>query len=332
MQEALFYKKLDNNKVRCKLCPHECIIREEKVGICSGRKNIKGKLYAVNYGKTISLSMDPIEKKPLYHFFPGKKILSIGPNGCNLSCKFCQNHMSSQNKVPTRNITPEELFTYCKENNSIGVAYTYTEPLIWYEFILDSANFLRKNNKKVVLVTNGTIKEEPLKKILPFVDAMNVDLKSMRENFYNKICNGYLETVKRTIRLAAQETHIEITYLVIPEYNDSEEEINELVDFIDNINSDIPLHISRYFPAYKLDASPTPNNLLKKIYETAKKKLTNVYIGNTNIENTTNTICPNCNEVLIRRQGFFGDIKNIISKNNTCPKCGTNIYGKNLSQ
>ncbi|MBS3741628.1 MAG: AmmeMemoRadiSam system radical SAM enzyme [Candidatus Cloacimonetes bacterium] len=329
MREALFYKQLEDNKVKCKLCPHECIIAEDKSGLCLGRENKDGKLYATNYGKTISLSMDPVEKKPLYHFYPGENILSIGPNGCNLRCKFCQNYTSSQEKVPTRDIDADQLLSYCKQNDSIGVAYTYTEPLIWYEYILDTAKILHENDKKVVLVTNGTINEEPLRKILPFVDAMNIDLKSMEDDFYKKVCSGFLEPVKNTIKTASKETHIEITNLVIPEYNDADENLNTMIDFLQNINPDIPLHISRYFPAYKLQAAPTPSSTLKKIYKMAKKRLNHVYIGNINIKNTMNTTCPECSELLIKRQGYFG-IESKITKENTCHKCGHKIYGEHL--
>lgn len=330
MREALFYEQLDDNTVRCKLCPHECLIKADQAGLCLGRENRDGKLYAFNYGKTMSLSMDPIEKKPLYHFYPGENILSIGPNGCNLHCKFCQNHTSSQTKVPTREISPTQLLSYCEHNNSIGVAYTYTEPFIWYEYILDSAKILHEHGKKVVLVTNGTINEKPLKKILPLVDAMNIDLKSMQADFYQKICSGFLEPVKNTIKLAAQSTHIEITNLVIPDYNDAADNINKMLDFIESVNPDIPLHISRYFPAYKLQAEPTPSSTLQKIYKLAKRRLNHVYIGNINIKNTMNTTCPECGELLIKRQGYFG-IKSKITPDNACPECGQKIYGTHLS-
>ncbi|HHE40050.1 MAG TPA: AmmeMemoRadiSam system radical SAM enzyme, partial [Candidatus Cloacimonetes bacterium] len=228
MKEAQFYKKLDNNAVQCQLCPQMCTIEEGKRGMCFGRMNKKGILYAENYGETISISMDPIEKKPLYHFYPGKEILSIGPNGCNLTCDFCQNYTISQQKAPTSSLKAEDLIALCKKYNSIGVAYTYTEPLIWYEYILDTAKVLRAHDLKVVLVTNGFINPEPLKQLLPYIDAMNIDLKAFNNDFYKTYCSGRLEPVKNTIGIAAQHTHLEITNLIITDLNDSRSEIEEL--------------------------------------------------------------------------------------------------------
>ncbi|MEA2104656.1 MAG: AmmeMemoRadiSam system radical SAM enzyme [Candidatus Cloacimonadota bacterium] len=329
MKEALFYKKLEDNKVQCQLCPQNCIISEGKSGLCFGRTNIDGKLIAENYGKTISISLDPIEKKPLYHFYPGTDILSIGPNGCNLRCQFCQNYQISQKRSHTKSIQPEEIVRYCEKVNSIGIAFTYTEPLVWYEFILDSAKLLRKQNKKVVLITNGTINEEPLLKLLPFVDAMNIDLKAMSEEFYKKYCSGFLETVKATIKVASQITHVEITYLLIPDLNDSEEEIHKLVDFIAELDKKIPLHFSRYFPRYKLQKPITSEKTMKIAYKIAKEKLDYVYVGNIFISGTANTHCPQCGESLIERSGYDVFVRNI-TQNNCCKKCGYKIKGVHL--
>jgi len=329
MKKALYYKKLDNNKVQCELCPQMCVIPEGKAGICFGRRNIGGELFAENYGQTISISMDPIEKKPLYHFYPGRDILSIGPNGCNLRCKFCQNYHISQQISPTQKITPEELLKYCEQTNSIGVAYTYTEPIIWYEFIYDSARLLHENGKVAVLVTNGSINEKPLREILPLIDAMNIDLKAFTDEFYRKYCSGNLETVKNTIKISASQTHIEITNLIIPDLNDSKEEIQNLVEFIADIDDEIPLHFSRYFPAYKLNKPPTPASTLQKAYEIAKKKLKYVYVGNINLTNTSDTFCPNCGERLIKRGGFYSEVINI-DKQNRCKKCHHKIKGVHL--
>jgi pyruvate formate lyase activating enzyme len=329
MIEAMFYEKLEDNIVQCRLCPQNCKIAEGRNGLCFGRVNLGGKLIAENYGRTISFSLDPIEKKPLYHFYPGMDILSIGPNGCNLRCQFCQNYSISQKRSHTKPIQPEEIVKFCQEANSIGAAYTYTEPLVWYEFIFDSAKILRKQNKKVVLVSNGTINEEPLLKILPLIDAMNIDLKAMSEEFYAKYCNGFLETVKGTIKIANQITHIEITNLLIPDLNDSEEDIHKLVDFIAEVDKTIPLHFSRYFPRYKLHKPSTSEKIMKMAFEIAREKLDYVYVGNVFISGTANTYCPKCGEILIERSGYDVTIRKI-DKNNCCKNCGHKIKGVRL--
>lgn len=329
MKEARFYKKLENNVVQCQLCPQMCEIEEWKRGMCLGRKNVKGVLYAENYGETISISMDPIEKKPLYHFYPGKEILSIGPNGCNLTCDFCQNYTISQQKAPTSSLIAEDLIALCKKYNSIGVAYTYTEPLIWYEFILDTAKVLRAHDLKVVFVTNGFINPEPLKQLLPYIDAMNIDLKAFTNEFYKTYCSGRLEPVKNTIRIAAQQTHLEITNLIITDLNDSQQEIEELVAFIAGVDKEIPLHFSRYFPVYKMKKPPTNPSTLEMAYKIGRKKLSYVYVGNINLQNTHDTHCPGCDELLIKRAGYYTSVTNI-NKDNCCEICGQKIHGVHL--
>lgn len=329
MKEAKFYKKLDDAVVQCQLCPQMCEIEEDKRGMCIGRKNEKGILFAESYGETISVSMDPIEKKPLYHFYPGKQILSVGPNGCNLTCDFCQNYNISQQRAATSAITAQDLVTLCKRYDSIGVAFTYTEPLIWYEFILDTAKILKENNLQVVLVTNGFINPRPLREILPFVDAMNIDLKSMNNEFYKTYCSGLLEPVKQTVTTAASETHIEVTNLIITDLNDTKVEIEELIDFVASVDPEIPLHFSRYFPVYKMNKPPTKPETLKMAFDSAKQKLSYVYIGNIQIPQTHNTLCPSCNAQLIKRTGYHTLIENITS-NNTCKECGQLIKGVHL--
>ncbi|MCK4585671.1 AmmeMemoRadiSam system radical SAM enzyme, partial [candidate division WOR-3 bacterium] len=294
MKEAMYYEKLQDGKVRCNLCFHKCLLTPGKTGLCLGRKNIEGKLYAINYGRTTSLGMDPIEKKPLYHFFPGKEILSIAPNGCNLQCPFCQNAEISQTKITTREITPEDLISLCKRYNSIGVAYTYSEPLIWYEFLIDAGASVKNAGFKNVLVTNGIIEEEPLKQLLPLIDALNIDLKSIREDFYRKIVKGDLSSVMRTINMAHKISHIELTNLIITGLNDSDEDIEDLVDWVSNLDISIPLHFSRYFPHYKMNNPPTPQERLEFAYRKAKEKLDYVYVGNIYIPDTNNTYCPKC--------------------------------------
>jgi len=282
MHEALYYEKLGDKKVRCHLCPYECIIADGKKGACGVRINKSGTLFSEVYGKTTSIALDPIEKKPLYHYHPGEHILSLGTKGCNLHCEFCQNwHISQELDAPTRAITSEEIIEKAKEAGSFGIAYTYNEPFIWYEFVLDTAKLARKNGLENVLVTNGFVNMAPLEEILPFIDAMNIDLKSFNEEFYSKICKGKLRPVLDVIRRSAKSCHVELTTLIIPTLNDSEEELTQLVDWIyDNVGPEVPLHFSRYFPCYKMTLPPTPIETLKMAERIAKGKLKHVYLGN----------------------------------------------------
>ncbi len=324
-KEALFYKKLENNAVKCLLCPHNCILKENQTGFCMVRKNIQGTLYTLNYGEVVSAANDPIEKKPLYHFHPGKNILSIAANGCNLSCPYCQNWEISRTLTPSEYISPQDMVELAKRYGSFGIAYTYTEPLVWYEYVMDTAKLAKKEGLKNVLVTNGMIHKEPLLKLIPYIDAANIDLKSMRENFYKKLVKGDLETVKQTIKLMyANKVHVEITNLIIPEENDSIDDFKRITDFIASIDKKIPLHFSRYFPHYKFHKPPTPVEKIIEAYETAKQKLYYVYIGNVwEIENGTNTYCPQCNNLLIRRYGYMTKIEGI--ENKRCSKCGREV-------
>ncbi|MFH0772431.1 MAG: AmmeMemoRadiSam system radical SAM enzyme [Candidatus Omnitrophota bacterium] len=281
MKEALYWGKKDD-KARCHLCPHECKIVNGLVGICGVRRNIDGKLYSLVYGETTSIALDPIEKKPLYHYHPGEYILSLGTKGCNFKCPFCQNWTISQDiDAVTRKVSPEWVIEKAKEHKSFGIAYTYNEPFIWYEFVLDTARFAKKEGLENVLVTNGYVNPEPLEEILPFIDAMNIDLKSLDDEFYRKICGASLEPVLYAIKRSAKSCHVELTNLVIPGLNDSDDNFIRLVDWIfDNLGVEIPLHFSRYFPCYKLDRPVTPLETLERARDIAGKKLKNVYIGN----------------------------------------------------
>ena len=322
MIEAKYYKKLNNDKVQCLLCPHYCFLSNGETGKCKGRINHKGILFAENYGKTIAHSLDPMEKKPLYHFYPGSSILSLGANSCNFSCDFCQNYQSSQQKTFTREISPGSLLAYCHQQDCKFVAFTYTEPITWFEFVLDSAQLLKKNDIKVVLVTNGFINPEPLNELLPYIDAMNIDLKSINDIFYQKYCGGYVKPVLDTIRTSVQKCHVELTNLVITDANDGAAEIRELVDFVASVNSDIPLHFSRYYPCYKMTNPPTTVENLENAKRIAEEKLHHVYLGN--VLTNSDTLCPNCKAILIKRG--YGVISKIV--NNACPSCGYKIYGQ----
>ena len=320
-KKALFWEKRGDGKIQCLLCPVGCVIGEGKIGVCMGRKNEGGILYAINYARLVSIAIDPIEKKPLYHFHPGADILSTGPNGCNLSCQNCQNWNISQEESPTEFVSPEDLVKIAIKENSMGIAYTYTEPLIWYEYVTDTAKIAHEKELVNVLVTNGYIHEEPLKQILPYIDAMNIDLKSMEEDFYKNTCKGKLSFILRAIELSYQgKVHIEITNLLIPTLNDSEEQIQKLVDFVAGLSDRIPLHFSRYFPAYQMDLPPTSLQTLQKAFLLGKRKLKYVYVGNAYIPNTSNTYCPSCNELLIKRDGYQTSVVGITDKK--CNKCG----------
>jgi len=282
MKESLYYEFLPNKRVKCLLCPHNCTISESKTGFCGVRKNIEGKLYSLIYGRITSIALDPVEKKPLYHWHPGEFILSVGTKGCNFKCGFCQNWTISQDmSCPTEEVTSEYLIKETKRLNSFGIAYTYNEPFIWYEFVLDTAKLAKKEGLENILVTNGYINLEPLEEILPYINAANIDLKSMEDSFYRKICGGRLEPVLEVIKRVHRSCHIELTNLVIPELNDKEENFIKLVDWVyENLGSQVPLHFSRYFPCYKFSIPSTSIEILKRAEEIAKRKLKYVYLGN----------------------------------------------------
>ncbi len=325
MEEVKYYKGLEGGKVQCFLCPQECLIREGKKGFCRARENKGGKLYSLIYGEVSSSGMDPIEKKPLYHFYPGRPILSLGTVGCNFACPYCQNWNISQAEVPTRHISPAEAVKLARENNSLGIAYTYSEPLIWYEYVLDTSQLARKENLVNVLVTNGFINEGPLKELLPFVDAMNIDVKASNEEFYKNICKGKLAPVLKTAETAKKKgVHLEVTNLVIPTLNDKDEEIEKLVDWVaSSLGVDTPLHFSRYFPQYKFDTPATPASTLTRAREIALKRLRYVYLGNISEPEAEATYCHNCKKPVIKRSGYT--ITNYDVEKGKCKHCGTEI-------
>jgi len=283
MNEALFWLPQEKNAVQCLLCPHKCLIPDGKNGLCIVRKNTNGKLIAEAYGKITSIALDPIEKKPLNMFYPGAKILSVGSYGCNFRCKFCQNHEIAMpaNEISAQEITPAallELSLQTAAQGNIGIAYTYNEPFINFEFILDCAKLTDSVSQKNVLVTNGFISAEPLQTILPYIHAMNIDLKSFSEDFYKNVC-GRLSDVKNTIQTAEKHCHIEITTLLIPDEN--ENHIEPIAKWLSEINPEIPLHISRFFPRnYYTNREETSRETVFLAVETARKYLRNVFAGN----------------------------------------------------
>ena len=286
-KEALFYEKLDQNRVHCFLCPHHCRNPPDGRGICGVRKNIGGALYSLNYGEISSIGVDPIEKKPLHRFHPGTLILSLGSVGCNLKCPFCQNHSIAR-------VKPEEIHTYqgdsdeivakavsLRSRGNIGIAYTYNEPSIWYEFVYETAEKAKEKDLMNVLVTNGYIEEEPLMRILPYIDAMNIDLKAYNETFYRDLVKGDLEKVKETISRSARRCHVEVTTLIIPGLNDSREEMEDMCGWLASLSPELPLHLSRYFPKYEMtDRPPTPLGTLLELKRIAERHLKYVYLGN----------------------------------------------------
>ncbi|MFH1454095.1 MAG: AmmeMemoRadiSam system radical SAM enzyme [Armatimonadota bacterium] len=335
MKKAMYYKKTDDGAVQCLLCPHNCIIKKDRVGICRNRKNIDGTLYSLNYGKVSSVGIDPIEKKPLYNFYPGSNILSLGTLGCNLSCDFCQNWSISQASCDGSVRDVEDLS--CKEavdaalkykdSGNIGIAYTYNEPFIWYEYVYETSQLVKKKGLNNVLVTNGFVNEEPLKEILPFIDAANIDLKAMNDDFYKKLCHGRLEPVLNTCRIMNDSCLIELTNLIITGRNDSKEDIMKLVDWVyDNLGKDTPLHFSRYRPEYKMKEPPTSMEALDFAYEYASKKLSYVYVGNIYKEEWSDTFCPKCKSIVIKR-GYMGTDEINIKNGNECTKC---LYKLNI--
>ena len=270
----------------CQVCPHHCRLADGQYGRCGARRNENGKIICDNYGKVTALALDPIEKKPLRHFFPGSMILSVGSYGCNLSCPFCQNHeisMARSENTGWRMMRPEELAYLaedCRGRGNIGVAFTYNEPLAGYEFVRDTARLVHERGMKNVLVTNGTAKLPVLEELLPYIDAMNIDLKGFTEEYYRKL-GGSLETVKEFIRRAAKECHVELTTLIVPGENDSAEEMEREAEWIASVDPEIVLHVTRFFPRYRMtDRKATDVGEVYRLRDAAGKYLKYVYTGN----------------------------------------------------
>lgn len=327
MQEALFYKKLADNKVQCELCPWNCVLSPTQVGNCKVRLNQNGTLHTEVYNKVAALGSDPIEKKPLYHFHPGKNILSIGEVGCNLHCSFCQNHKISQCKASQfsgfHNITSKQIVNEAvKTWNNIGIAYTYNEPFTFYEFLLETAELAKSKDLKNVVVSNGYINKEPLKKLLPFIDAFNIDLKAFTEDFYSTHTKGKLQPVLETLKIIAQNNiHLEITNLVIPELNDDKVAFTSMVKWIaSELGKNTPLHLSRYYPQFKMQILPTPIETLESLYNIAKQNLNHVFLGNVSDAEKSSTYCNSCNTILIQRNRYKTELLGI-SEDGKCKNC-----------
>lgn len=320
MKTAKFWHKTNEGKVQCDLCPNRCTIAEGKTGACRVRRVENGELKAIGYGLLSSVNMDPIEKKPLYHFCPGTTIFSIGGWGCNFACVFCQNWtISQQVMTQSKRYSPEDIVA--KASDSIGIAYTYNEPLVSFEFVEDCARLTRSKGLMNVLVTNGYIEPEPAAELLPLIDALNIDFKSMDDAFYRDQCRGALKPVQAFARQAvAAGCHVEITNLIIPTLNDDESRIKALAKWVhNNLGEATPLHLSAYHPQYKLKIPATSHELLERAYKICKKELLHVYLGNVSTRTGQNTLCPQCGATLITRRGYTTEVCGI--RNGVCEKC-----------
>ncbi len=333
MKEALFYERLPNKQVRCKLCAHYCLINAGKRGICGVRENKEGKLYSLVYGQPVAQHIDPIEKKPLFHFYPGSLSYSIATVGCNFRCLWCQNWeisqlSSNQDLIEAREVAPAEIVADAQQSGCQSIAYTYTEPTVFFEYSYDIARLARDAGLANIYVTNGYMSEGMLKMLSPYLDGANVDLKSFREETYQRYIGGRLQPVLNNLKLLKKMgIWLEVTTLIIPGINDNADELRDIVGFIaDELSPDTPWHISRFFPAYKMKAQITPLDTLERAKEIGLKAgLQYIYEGNIPNNESLNTYCPNCKKLLICRSGF------IVSRNyiqdNCCPDCQTPIVG-----
>ncbi|MFH0911207.1 MAG: AmmeMemoRadiSam system radical SAM enzyme [Planctomycetota bacterium] len=323
--EAAWYEKTTEGRTRCLLCPQGCVRGEGEAGLCLGRVTRGGVLYAETYARVASVAMDPIEKKPLYHFYPGRRILSMGTYGCNLRCSFCQNWNLSQQRAPTEELAVPEAMRLARRKQSIGLAYTYNEPIVWFEYVRDCAREARALGLKNVLVTNGYINEGPLEEILPWIDAMNIDIKSFRDAFYQKLCGARLKPVLEAAKRAASACHVEITNLVIPGHNDDPAEQEELAAWIaESLGPRTPVHLSAHFPRHRLRAAPTTAQDLEAARARFDKRLAFVYVGNLDLPGMGDTRCPGCGALVVERRGYSVALR-ALSPTGSCARCGEDL-------
>jgi len=334
MHPALFYKPLKSNTIKCTLCPHHCLIQEGKHGVCAVRKNIKGKLVTLVYGKAIAYHVDPIEKKPLFNFKPGSSIYSFATAGCNFHCDFCQNwdisqiSKGKQGKIIGEEKPPKQIVQEAIDVGCNSIAATYNEPTIFYEYAIDTFKEAKKHGLYTVFVSNGYINKDPIDQLQPYLDAINIDLKAFNDEFYKKICGARVQPVLDSIRYYHQKgVWVEITTLVIPGENDSEHELKQIAQFIASIDKNIPWHISRFHPDYKMtDKSWTSADTLHRAHKIGKSAgLNYIYVGNVIGDNLENTYCPKCNKIVIERYGYTIKQTNLLK--NKCKFCGAEIAG-----
>lgn len=328
MHRARMYEK-EREFIRCFLCPRRCQLLEGQEGGCGVRVVTGGELYTINYGLCSAIHLDPIEKKPLYHFNPGSQILSLGTYGCNLFCSFCQNWNLARGKpeAGAARFSPDDVLEMLERQGGPtqvpGVAFTYNEPTIWYEFVCDTTRLLKEHGYCNVLVTNGYINHGALHDLLPYIDALNIDVKGFTNSFYQKYCSGMIKPVMETVETSVAKSHVEITCLLIPTLNDSPDEIERLACWLAGLSLDIPLHFSRYFPHYNLDLPPTPPQTLLQAREIALKHLRYVYLGNIDLPGSADTHCPYCATLLIARSRYHVSIPGL--DGSLCRSCRNRI-------
>jgi pyruvate formate lyase activating enzyme len=329
LHEARFWST-EGDRAACYLCPHHCKIAQGKVGICGVRQNIDGRLFSLIYGRASAVHVDPMEKKPLFHFKPGQPILSLGTVGCNLRCLHCQNYDISQARVKDfelSRLTPEGVSHLTLANSCRAVAFTYNEPTIWHEFTFDACKVAKEHDISTVYVTNGFMEEAPLRELSPFLDAMNIDVKGFREGFYHEICKARLEPVLKTSKLAhGLGVHVELTYLVIPKKNDSEEEMREFCKWVcSELSPKVPVHFTRFHPDYMMkDVPATPLKTMQLAHRIATEEgLSFSYMGNIGGKEGENTYCPKCRTLVIRRHGFT--VEKLALKEGRCANCGEEL-------
>ena len=310
----------------CPLCPFHCVVREGESGACGARGCRSGRMSPLTYGEVAVMHLDPTEKKPLFHFYPGTWILSAGGAGCNLHCTFCQNYEVSQNPIRGRKIKPSGLARMAMLKNSLGLCFTYTEPLVWLEMVMETAALVRQAGGRVALVTNGVIMPKYLRELVPLIDAVNIDIKAFNNDFYQTYTGGKLDWVLKSVEILAEnKVHLEVTTLIIPGLNDDSEEIRGLAKYLRALDVPLAWHLTRYFPAYKANYPPTPEHLLRSLAAIGSENLPYVYLGNLRTGKTT--YCPRCGENVIERND------RVIMKtvDGGCPKCGRQIWGQGLS-
>jgi len=323
LQVAKWWHRRVEGGIQCDLCPHRCLLMPNETGLCGVRRSSASgdALLSLNFGLAASMNLDPVEKKPLYHWYPGTAIFSLGTVGCNLRCPFCQNWElarwdPSVNLLPVR---PEELPVMAEKCRTRAVAFTYNEPLVWYEFILEASALLREKGYEVVLVTNGTINPESLRELLPAISAANVDLKAFSKEAYGKL-GGFLEPVMETITMMKElGIHVELTHLLVPGLNTERHDFERMVDWIGGLDEDIPFHLSRYFPRWKYSRPATPTDLLEEYAALASKRLNFVYQGNVDTPGVTR--CPGCGRDIVVREGY-NIVHNELDLRGKCRTCG----------
>jgi pyruvate formate lyase activating enzyme len=322
IRDAMLWESIEDQRVHCFACAHECKIRKWDRGICHVRQNLDGKLATLIYAEVSSMNVDPIEKKPLFHFYPGSRVFSLGSVSCNFKCEHCQNYdisFADVGELGTTEVLPERSVQLALERNCRGIAWTYNEPAIWFEYTYDSAILAKEAGLYTVYVTNGYMTSQALEKIGPYLDAANVDVKGFNKKFYASVCNARLDPVLRTCeRMHETGIHLELTYLIIPGLNDDDEQLAAFSAWAVNIDPDIPIHFSRFHPDWRmLDRQATPMETLEKAHHIATSAgLRYVYLGNVS-SLRENTFCPKCNTLVIERAGY-----GIRKRGNACPRCG----------